>query len=80
MSKNYLPYDLSYKLNKKGYTIPSNAYYNIYNKHIFMFKPIKHNEAIWAPTFGEVINWFKEVHDMDVLPSIESIENALDKI
>jgi hypothetical protein len=80
MPKNYIPYDLALKLNEKGYTIPSNAYYNIYNKEIFIEKPTIHNEAIWAPTFGETIDWFKENYDIDVLPNIESIENALNKI
>lgn len=80
MSKNYVPYDLALKLNKKGYTIPSNAYYNIYNKHIFIQNPKIHNEAIWAPTFGEVIDWFKENHNLDVLPNVDSIESALNNI
>lgn len=55
---------------------------NIYvnNKEIFIKKPTIHNEAIWAPTFGETIDWFKENYDFDVLPNIESIENALNKI
>ena len=80
MPKNYLPYDLCLKLTKKGYSGPTNAYYNIYNKHIFIQTSTKHSESIWAPTFGEAIDWFKEEYNMDVLPSIESIEDALNKI
>lgn len=80
MSKNYVPYDLALKLKEKGYTGPSNAYYNIYNKHIFIHTPINHREAIWAPTFGEVIDWFKENHNLDVLANVESIESSLNKI
>ena len=80
MPKNYVPYELALKLNEKGYKGPSKAYYNIYNKNIFIQNPIKHNEAIWAPTFGETIDWFKEKHNIDVLASVESIELALNKI
>jgi hypothetical protein len=80
MPKNYIPYELALKLNEKGYTVPSNAYYNIFNKQIFIKKPIIHNEAIWAPTFGKVIDWFKENYDIDVDPNVESIENTLNKI
>ena len=80
MPKNYIPYDLALKLNKKGYTIPSNAYYNIYNKEIFIQSPTIHNEAVWAPTFGDAIDWFKENYDIDVQPNVESIEEALNKI
>jgi len=80
MPKNYIPYDLALKLDEKGYKGPSSAYYNIYNKEIFIQKPVIHNEAIWVPTFGETIDWFKENYSIDVLPNIESIENALNKI
>jgi hypothetical protein len=80
MPKNYIPYDLALKLKEKGYNKPSNAYYNIYNKEIFTQTPTIHNEAIWAPTFGEVINWFKEYHNINVEPNYESIDNALNKI
>lgn len=80
MSGNYLPYEIALKLNKKGYNVSTHAYYNIYNKHIFIHSPTIHNEAIWAPTFDETINWFKKVHNIDVEPNVESIENALNKI
>lgn len=80
MSKNYIPYDLALILNKKGYTTPSKAYYNIYNKQIFIKDIRPHSEAIWAPTFGEVIDWFKEYYDMDIQPNIESIEKGLNTI
>jgi len=80
MSNTHLPHDLSLTLNKKGYTKPSNAYYNIYNQSIFYQTPKIHSEAIWAPTFGEVIDWFKETYNMDVFPTVDSIEVALNKI
>lgn len=80
MSKNYIPYEIALKLNEKGYTVPFNAYYNIFNKEIFIKNPVIHTEAIWAPTFGETIDWFKENYDIDVDPNVESIELALDKI
>jgi hypothetical protein len=80
MPKNYIPYNLALKIKEKGYNKPSNAYYNIYNKEIFMQIPIIHNEVIWAPTFGETIDWFKERYNIDVEPNIISIENALNKI
>jgi len=38
-NSKYLPYDLSLKLNEKGYKGPTNAYYNIYNKHLFLHEP-----------------------------------------
>ena len=80
MPKNYIPYDLALILNKKGYVTPSKAYYNIYNKQIFIQEIRHHNEAIWTPTFGEVIDWFKDKYDMDIQPNIESIENGLNSI
>lgn len=80
MSKNYLPYELSLELKEKGYTGPISAYYNIYNKTLFFKNITVHSESILAPTFGEVIDWFKDIHDMDVNPSIESIKEAISKI
>lgn len=80
MSKNYIPYNLALKLNEKGYSTPSKAYYNIYNKQIFIQEIRHHDEAIWAPTFGETIDWFKYKYDMDIQPNIESIENGLNNI
>jgi hypothetical protein len=80
MPKNYIPYDLALKLKERGYNKPSNAYYNIYNKEIFIQSPTIHNEAIWAPTFGEVIDWFKEYYDIDVEPNVKLIEDALNRI
>ena len=80
MSKNYIPYDLALKLNEKGYNVSNHAYYNIYNKHIFIHTPVNHSESIWAPTFGEAIDWFKENYNIDVQPNVESLEKALNKI
>ena len=80
MPKNYLPYELSLELHKKGYTRPTSAYYNIYNKSIFFQKTLIHSEAIFAPTFGETIDWFKDIHNMDVNPTIESIKDAIGKL
>ena len=80
MPKDYLPYELSLELHNKGYTGPTSAYYNIYNKHIFIREDIKPIESIWAPTFGETIDWFKDKYNIDVNPSIESIKEAISKI
>ena len=80
MSKNYLSYELSLELHKKGYSGPTITYYNKHNKNIFFKELLTHIEAILAPTFGEVIDWFKDIHDMDVNPSIESIKDAISRI
>jgi len=47
---------------------------------MFFKESLIHIEAILVPTFGEDIDWFKDIHDMDVNPSIESIKEAVSKI
>lgn len=78
--KNVVPYNLSVDLVSKNFTLPVRYYYNIYNKHLFPIKEILHTESVLAPTYDDVVNWFKENHNMVIEPTIESIEKAIKKI
>ena len=78
--ENVVPYKLVLDLVSKNFTSPVKYYYNIYNKHLFVLKENLHNESVLAPSYNDVVNWFKETHNMDIEPSIESIEKAIKKI
>lgn len=78
--KEFVPYDIALKLNKLGYSNQTQGYYNIYNKHIFFSENILHSEAIWAPTYEEVLDWFQTVHNMGIEPTEEGIIEAINKI
>lgn len=52
-------FELALLLNKAGYGSPSVQYYNVYNKHAFTLKVSIHSEAVFAPTYQEVIDWLK---------------------
>ena len=80
MVDKYIPYDLAVKLHQKGFNRPVTAYYNIFNKHLFLKESSIHSEAVWAPTYEDVVMWFKEKYNLIVDPTIESIESNLIRI
>lgn len=77
---NIVPFDIALQLNKAGLVVESQKYYNIYNKFVFESVKELHNEAVWAPTYKEVISWFKKTHNLSVQPTEESILENVRKI
>lgn len=78
--KEFVPYNIALKLSRLGYNNKTQGYYNIYNKHMFFSKHVLHNEAIWAPTYEEVLDWFQTVHNIGIEPTEEGIIEAINKI
>jgi hypothetical protein len=74
---NTVSFSLAQALHKAGYTQPAQVYYNIYNKFLFMCQAELHSEAVWAPTYQEVADWLKRVHNLQIEPNEPSIYIAL---
>ena len=55
-----ISFEVAELLHLAGYTGPTMKYYNVLNKHLFIAKFYIHSEAIFAPTYSEVINWLSE--------------------
>lgn len=73
-------YEIALKLKEFNYSTKGLAHYNIFNKEIFFHKPKVHSEAIFAPTYNEVVEWFKSVHNIEAKPTEESILDCFNKI
>jgi len=80
MKEQFVPYEIALKLNEKGFNEECLGLYNLtvmYDSKISQpgewFKitgPIKnHNEIdfVKAPLWQQVIDWFREKHDIDVM-------------
>ena len=79
-NSNLVPFHIASKLNVLGFNKPSQKYYNIYNKCVFEYHSILHPEAIWAPSYNEVVEWFAMNHNLKVEPNDNSIIEALNKV
>ena len=78
--QEFIPYDMALKLSELGYHNQIQGYYNIYNKHMFFSEHILHSEAIWAPSYEQVLNWLQVTHNKDVNPDKESIIEVISEI
>jgi hypothetical protein len=78
--QEFIPYDMALKLNKLGYHNQTLGYYNIYSKHMFFSEHTLHSEAIWAPSYEQVLYWLQTVHNKDVNPDKKSITESISKI
>ncbi len=77
---NTIPYNLAVQLNAAGLGKPSIKYYNIYNKCVFECDSSLHKEAVWAPTYFEVVMWFETKHNIQVTPDDKSILDGLTRL
>ena len=74
-----ISFEVAELLHLAGYDGPIIKYYNILNKHQFTAKFYIHSEAVFAPTYSEVINWLSEYGYIVELEE-EQIINALKQL
>lgn len=74
-----ISFEVAELLHLAGYDGPKIKYYNILNKHQFIAEFYIHSEAIFAPTYSEVIKWLSE-YGYVVELNEEQIINALKQL
>ena len=74
-----ISFEVAELLHLAGYTGPTMKYYNVLNKHQFTAKFYIHSEAVFAPTYSEVINWLSKYGYIVELEE-EQIINALKQL
>lgn len=73
MKNQFVPYELSFKLNELGFDEECFGFYDNKNKYLIQLHSSKDKNSILAPLFQQVFDWFREKYNLHCV--IDEYEN-----